>query len=320
MVYKICRKCLFQVSKRYFQIQPIISLFDENFQIVICPKDVPINHMDLVTPEEITYANSKYVNNQFAKNKFLGGRIALRNLLMHQSYNNNNNDNNLRNISILPDNGGAPQLPYGFIGSISHKNDIVIGIIRKQETFNEHIGIDIEHTEHHSNHFKNHFEKDIYYNKLAKRILTVNEMSNIYSNSFTPLLSYDTEILLRFSLKECLYKILYYYTKKYIPFLDVEIINNRSNNQINNVNGNCIGSINCLYLTNNTTCNTSLQYNNDIYTNNTITSVIQINILNNTIHIYDSIPINNIIFHVYYYLININDKNYWFTCIKTVNI
>eukprot|EP01041_Mallomonas_annulata_P011278 gene11278-23592_t len=151
-----------------------------------------------VNTEEVLFGSLKEQTNKSRWNKFLGGRIALRRAL--------------RTIgsedapSILRDQWGAPTLPSHITGSISHKDDLAVGIARVDSTGS--VGIDLEHI----------------YNKAAstlwRRILTEAEQSRL---GRLPSTTIEEEVLLRFSFKEAVYKAIHPYLRRSVDFREVEV-------------------------------------------------------------------------------------------------
>ena len=152
---------------------------------------------DDVDTEEVLYGNMKEHSNKSRWNKFLGGRIALRRALRFISADA---------PPILKNEYGAPTLPSHLTGSISHKDDLAVGVA-KFDTIGR-IGVDLEHT----------------YNKAAstlwRRVLTTNEQSRL---GRIPETSREEEVLLRFSLKEAIYKAIHPYLCRSIDFTEIEI-------------------------------------------------------------------------------------------------
>lgn len=151
-----------------------------------------------VNDEEIAFGRVKEQHNKARLNKFLGGRVALRRALKGIQA--------VSCPSILRDDYGAPTLPMEITGSISHKDDLAVGVARVDSV--GRIGVDIEHT----------------YNKAASRlwgrILTKNEQSQLGT---LPGVSLEEEVLLRFSLKEAGYKAIHPFLKRSVDFSEVEV-------------------------------------------------------------------------------------------------
>lgn len=174
--------------------------------------------------EVIAYANQKYQSQLEAKTKFYGGRLAL--------YKSIRKIYPIDDFAILNYSTGALRLPMNVIGSISHKNRIAVAVSANQRHPCEQIGIDVEKLPNYSTFDVNSLTR---YEKLALRILTHHEITQLekymdnlkyHSNSLNPTFisyHYCKQVLLRFSLKESLYKALFPLHQKLIPFKDVEV-------------------------------------------------------------------------------------------------
>eukprot|EP00551_Chaetoceros_affinis_P012390 CAMPEP_0203673686 /NCGR_PEP_ID=MMETSP0090-20130426/13549_1 /ASSEMBLY_ACC=CAM_ASM_001088 /TAXON_ID=426623 /ORGANISM="Chaetoceros affinis, Strain CCMP159" /LENGTH=456 /DNA_ID=CAMNT_0050539391 /DNA_START=434 /DNA_END=1804 /DNA_ORIENTATION=+ len=125
--------------------------------------------------------------------------------------------------SILKDQYGRPQVPKGYIGSISHKKTTGVALVNCLPIVSEDdnsspssppslrprigIGVDIEQT----------FSPR---RSIAKKILTKNELEHLGKlNGVTV----DEEVLLRFSLKECVYKAMHPLISQWVGFQEAEI-------------------------------------------------------------------------------------------------
>lgn len=136
----------------------------------------------------------KYVARR--KLTYAGGRYALRAAL--------------RALGVSPaaigvDDRGAPVLPEGFRGSISHKDDVVAAIANRDPA--AHVGIDIENVPGPSD-------------GIADKILAPDELD------FVRGLADDERALqlaLRFSMKEAIYKALDPYVRRYVGYREVEV-------------------------------------------------------------------------------------------------
>jgi len=114
--------------------------------------------------------------------------------------------------SILKDQYGRPQVPKGFIGSISHKKNMGVALVSAVDDDGslpptKGIGVDIEQT------FSR--RKDI-----AKKVLTEWEIENLGKIEGV---TRDEEVLLRFSLKECVYKAMHPLICQWVGFQEAEI-------------------------------------------------------------------------------------------------
>ncbi len=165
-----------------------------------------------ITNEELNYCKSgDYSHKRFSI--FLAGRIALKHSLQKHlpKY-----TQPVLYPSVLKNEFGAPILPNDIIGSISHKNNYVAAITQRKSTLpSDHqfhfVGIDIEKTSH-----KSAFQ-------FQRRILTENERSDVDKELLLPTLSKEADIMLRFSIKESIYKAIHPIVKRYVGFQEVEV-------------------------------------------------------------------------------------------------
>jgi len=172
----------------------------EKIDCSVCTDLFCVNNDDIYT-EELIFGRHKEKNNKSRLNKFIGGRIALRRALQVI--------NKGESPPILTDEYGAPTLPLGIIGSISHKDDFAVGVAAIDHM--GRVGVDIERC----------------YNKaadaLSRRLLTQREQESLGK---IPNICMEEEVLLRFSFKESVYKALHPFLKRSISFLEVEVFPN----------------------------------------------------------------------------------------------
>lgn len=100
---------------------------------------------------------------------------------------------------ILPDDRGAPQLPTGWVGSISHKGSRATALVAPSSA--GFVGIDIELAAPSRQ-------------PIEKRILTAAEQRRI---------SDPREVTLYFSIKEAIYKAIDPIVRRYVGFTEVEL-------------------------------------------------------------------------------------------------
>jgi enterobactin synthetase component D len=101
---------------------------------------------------------------------------------------------------ILPDDRGAPVLPPGWVGSISHKGSRAAAIVAAAGE--ARVGIDLERAAP--------SRQDI-----ASRILTARELAALDDTSLGP--------TLRFAIKEAIYKAIDPFVRRYVGFTEVEL-------------------------------------------------------------------------------------------------
>ena len=153
---------------------------------------------DDISTEELVFGRNKEQNNKSRLNKFLGGRVALRRAM--KSIGKGDSPH------ILSNEEGAPLVPSDMIGSISHKDDIAVGVAMCNLVGK--IGVDIERC----------------HNKaapaLSRRLLTAKEQSNLGN---IPGISAEEEVLLRFSFKESVFKAIHPFLLRPVGFTEVEV-------------------------------------------------------------------------------------------------
>jgi 4'-phosphopantetheinyl transferase EntD len=120
------------------------------------------------------------------RREMIAGRSAIRHALgMH--------------VAVLPDDRGAPQLPEGWVGSISHKGARAAALVAPAGT--GFVGIDIEVAQPSRQ-------------SIESRILTPHEQSRLRDRR---------EVTLYFAIKEAVYKAIDPIVRRYVGFTEVEI-------------------------------------------------------------------------------------------------
>jgi 4'-phosphopantetheinyl transferase EntD len=102
--------------------------------------------------------------------------------------------------AILSDDRGAPILPAGWVGSVSHKGAFAAALVAPAG--HGHIGVDLERAAPP--------RQDI-----APRILTPRELAALPDRG--------RAVTLRFSIKEAIYKAIDPYVRRYVGFTEVEL-------------------------------------------------------------------------------------------------
>ncbi|CAM9742236.1 unnamed protein product [Scytosiphon promiscuus] len=151
-------------------------------------------------PEEIAYCLGLPTSLQLG---FLGGRLAIRRAL-----------NGMKgaasaaaaSLAILHNQYGAPVLPEGVCASISHKRHMAVALV--QSGCEGHIGVDIELPA-----TKRRLD-------LRRRVLTPRECDSLGGVAG---MTEQEEVLLRFSVKEAVYKAAHPYLHRPLGFKDVEV-------------------------------------------------------------------------------------------------
>lgn len=157
------------------------------------------NSVSFLTAEENQFLGR--IKNEKTKNNFILGRIAAKKTLLSAGL-------NPLDYSLLKSNFGFPQWPPGFLGSISHCNQIAVAICSSTKN-KQYLGIDIED-----------LNKDLN-EKIAKRICTFTEQEFLLSNYNKE--DFKLNIIKIFSAKETLYKALFPECRIYFGFKDAFI-------------------------------------------------------------------------------------------------
>jgi len=120
------------------------------------------------------------------RREFVAGRAALRSLLGEP-------------VPIVPDDRGAPVLPAGWVGSISHKGERAAALVAPAG--DGYVGLDIEHAAPARM-------------PIEKRILTANEQERVRDGR---------DVTLHFAIKEAIYKAIDPIVRRYVGFTEVEL-------------------------------------------------------------------------------------------------
>jgi enterobactin synthetase component D len=147
---------------------------------------------------------------EFRRNQFLSGRRCLRRALAQSV---------LVSEPLLIDRRGAPKMPLGFSGSVSHKADRVVALVQQTarprspafagslHDWPSFVGVDIERA------------APSRYN-IASRILTDDEMHHVNA---LPDVDRGRAVTLRFSIKEAIYKAIDPIVQRYVGFREVPL-------------------------------------------------------------------------------------------------
>ena len=103
-------------------------------------------------------------------------------------------------LALLSDDRGAPILPSGWAGSVSHKGAFAAALVAPAGA--GHIGVDLERAQPSRYDF-------------ARRILTPREQAALPDR--------DLAVTLRFAIKEAIYKAVDPYVRRYVGFTEVEL-------------------------------------------------------------------------------------------------
>ncbi len=108
-------------------------------------------------------------------------------------------------VAVRSDDRGAPVLPVGWVGSVSHKAGLAAALVAPAGQ--GHVGIDLE--------VAAPPRSDI-----ARRVLTPRELATL--DGLDPV-ARGRAVTLRFSIKEAVYKAIDPYVRRYVGFLEVEL-------------------------------------------------------------------------------------------------
>jgi 4'-phosphopantetheinyl transferase EntD len=129
---------------------------------------------------------------------WVGGRVALRAALAAVGVE--------ASEPMLSTPRGAPMLPAGAVGSVSHKRTIAVALCARQAHPRATIGIDVEDLRR--------LRTDI-----ASRVLTRDELATLPADG----LARDAAVLLAFSAKEAIYKSLDPWVHRFVAFQEASV-------------------------------------------------------------------------------------------------
>ena len=168
-------------------------------------------------PKEIAYGMG--IQSDASRKSFLLGRLALRRSLeafqqqqQGQHETNGAHGRRINNCVLLKDEYGRPSMPPGYLGSISHKGNVAVGLVNSSiecgadKSPIRAIGVDLE-------------LRSPTRSNIARRVLTENELEGL---GRVGNLNRDEEILIRFSAKEALYKAMHPLICQYVSFREAE--------------------------------------------------------------------------------------------------
>ncbi|MCA9571126.1 MAG: 4'-phosphopantetheinyl transferase superfamily protein [Myxococcales bacterium] len=157
------------------------------------PDPVPDDVLERLPGAEADYARTLRGYRQV---QFVGGRIALRHAVGQLG---------MKCGPVLSTPRGAPRLPAGLVGSVSHKRDLAIGMAARDNGWT--LGVDLED-----------FEPARL--SIASRVLRPAELADLDG---LPDAQRWIAIVQRFSLKESIYKALDPYVQRYVAFEEAEV-------------------------------------------------------------------------------------------------
>ncbi|CAM9359258.1 unnamed protein product [Choristocarpus tenellus] len=191
-----------ELGSRRCPPSPLETVMDVHLTIGRC---VGVHLPASITPEVVDAARLELLREEIsfcqhlpetAQLGFIGGRLAIRRALNHAG----------REIGpILKDTNGAPLLPPEVAGSISHKSNIAVAVV--QPGCDGRLGVDIEQPTVRRRP------------SLQRRVLTSQECLKL--GGVEGLIE-EEEVLLRFSLKEAVYKAVHPFLLRHIGFKEIE--------------------------------------------------------------------------------------------------
>ncbi len=179
-------------------------------------RDVPEHGWDEVLDAAVAHGTLHTAEADFARQlpvarraTFVAGREALRSALgqlpplgapLHE-------------FPILRTPRGAPLLPPGVTGSVSHKRTLALAAVAPRLASLQHVGIDLE---------RRPAEHDLLSRSIGRKILTARESA--YVNQWgEDTLEGRERVLLHFALKEAVYKAIDPYVERYVRFTEVDL-------------------------------------------------------------------------------------------------
>jgi enterobactin synthetase component D len=148
---------------------------------------------DSLLPAEKAFASQLV---EARRRSWVGGRVAMREALLRSA---------IDAPAVLADPRGAPRLPAGVSGSISHKTKWAIALVAHESV--ARLGVDIE-------------DDVVRSLDISRRVLRADELAALASLAPEAL---AREVLLRFSAKEALYKALDPFVQRYVGFHEVSV-------------------------------------------------------------------------------------------------
>ncbi len=127
---------------------------------------------------------------------WVGGRVAMREALLRTE---------IDAPAILMDSRGAPLLPAGVSGSISHKKKLAVALVAREAM--ARLGVDLE-------------DDVVGSLDISRRVLRDDEVAELAPLGAE---ARAREVLLRFSAKEALYKALDPFVQRYVGFHEVSV-------------------------------------------------------------------------------------------------
>ncbi len=131
----------------------------------------------------------------FRQVQFVGGRLAVAAAFAELG---------TRRMAVLADEHGTPLFPEGLVGSISHKQDLAVALLARGSVA---VGVDLEDT-------------DRPRPGVPERVLTPRELEAVRA---LPESRQWVDTVVRFSVKESIYKAIHPTLRRYVGFGEVEV-------------------------------------------------------------------------------------------------
>ena len=146
-----------------------------------------------LSPEERGFA-SKFV--ALRRRSWVGGRVAMRQALLLAG---------IDAPAVLPDARGAPVLPEGVVGSVSHKDALAVALVARDTV--ARVGVDVE------------LDADLRHD-ISSSVLTEAEVAELAPMTHAARVR---EVVLRFSAKEAIYKAVDPFVRRFVGFKEVSV-------------------------------------------------------------------------------------------------
>ncbi len=138
---------------------------------------------------------------------FVGGRIALRAAMQTAAP-------HTREVAVLRTTRGAPLMPEGVLGSVSHKRRVAMALVALTAPDVHTLGVDVEEMP---------TVAELARPDLAPKILTSFERHSLGDLAERDAIAYRESVRLRFALKEAVYKAIDPHVHRYVRFQEVEV-------------------------------------------------------------------------------------------------
>jgi enterobactin synthetase component D len=181
-------------------------------------RDVPEHAWDDVLDTAVATGSLHAAEADFARQlsvarraTFMAGREALRSALGQLPPANATGA--YREFPILRTHRGAPLLPDGVTGSVTHKSTLALATVAPRVASLQHVGIDLE---------RRPVERDLRSRSIGRKILTARELDYVQQWGEDTLDGRE-RVLLHFALKEAVYKAIDPFVERYVRFTEVEL-------------------------------------------------------------------------------------------------